>query len=500
MNSRHVCFALFASSSLIAPTMGLGGSQIPLSNKQGPSSSLAFGLSLRAPGPETTLVKAPLRQSVPPAVWISTNFPTSPDYSTAAQFGSTIANLVWIDAHSTGNDVIPSLDPISGIPILTTNANWLGVVVSIRDGEVGQQGSLYNRASGPNRHSGADLFSYFFTESTGIAPSLPGSTLVSQTREMMGFDTATDEDIDALDFAIGVRGFSQVTPPTILFANPDEYYFSLTPLSASAINGVGGPAFATGAGGVPAPAHPAAIYKITWANGQWSAPVVYRSEVELNLTDNDDDIDGLAVDPASGVVAFSTQLVTGRSQLMVYHPLVGRFDLREGDGTLATVHLGGIDDATDIDSICILDPTEYEDDPSHFGVPVADNPIPVGGSAMGLSVTRSSRFTEIGPGTLHCQLSGRRGAPLARSNVIFFYSVNYDPSTGWAQANWTPLNTASPATMLRADDGSNFDNVFDFSLDAPHSDVPHTGAVCALAFDLSGAVIGSSMILQIGAP
>ena len=489
---------VFVSLPTTALSQG-GSAPINAGTRQGPTSGLAFGLSLRGTGPETVLVKAPLRQATPPTAWSRAKFPSGPKYSAADQFQS-LASLVRIDGHSTGSDIIPNVD-VNGIPMVQALGGWMGVVVSVKDGQAGKPGSLIEAAKAAGRSSGSDLFSYYLTESTGIASALAGETHVSQTREMMGLGSNSGEDIDALDFGLGVRSHAQQTEPGILFANGVDYFFSVTPLSATLLNVHTNGAFALDPLQAWVPAHPADVYRLIWSNGAWTGPFRYRSALnDLGLTLPNEDIDGLAVDPNTGVTVFSTQVVTGRSQLQIHDPMYGTFPFRELDSSLVTEHIGGIDDLTDIDSICILDPPENSPYSAFFGTPVSDSSFNAFGPLMGLSVTRASSDNSDEADRLHCQLSGRRGPAFAPTLVLFMISGDYSPANGWSAATWIPINDDNPASLLRIDDGKPFDNVFEYSWKVPPTSQPLTASVCAMAFDLNGNLIGVSWVARVTLP
>jgi hypothetical protein len=332
----------------------LASAQIGGSQPQGLASGLASGMSLEAVnriGLETTWVKAPLDQSKPPPAWDPADFPNSPDYSIQGLFGS-LAPLVELDAHSTGNDLIAPLTA-SGVPNLEDFDLWLGVVASVTNGALGQQGSFIDerrQATIGRTTPGADLLSFYFEESTGIHPSLLGTTFIEQASEDIGFQG--DEDVDGLDFALGVLSHSQRIHPTLLFPFVGSFFFSLEPGCVDAVNNATAGSFALD-GSTWVEADAATIYEVTWSatTGQWSTRSVYLGPDDLGLDADNDDVDAVAVNIGVGTVIFSTQVVPGRSQLQVYDPAQGVFALRDAGDNLTTERLGAIDDTDDVDAV-----------------------------------------------------------------------------------------------------------------------------------------------------
>ncbi len=113
-------------------------------------------------------------------------------------------------------------DP-GGYPDLGSVGRWLGVVVSVKDGTGGAEESLIERAGLNGRPYGADLFSYYFEESTGLAASVAGATLVEQTRETLGFPLNGTEDVSGLDFGLAINSFSGALPGDPMFPNTDKF-------------------------------------------------------------------------------------------------------------------------------------------------------------------------------------------------------------------------------------------------------------------------------------
>ncbi len=472
--------------------------------RQGPASGLAAGLSLRS-SMDRTLVKAPGSQpSNPPKEWSRASFAVGPDYTYLAMFGA-LAVDVEIDAMSTGSDIIPNQDPsaLSGTPNLSALGRWLGVVVSVKDGANGANAqSLIQRAKANGRSSGSDLFAYYFEESQGIHETLAGETLVTLTRESMGFDSMSGDDVDALDFALGVRAHAPLAVPDPMFPEiqgPPEFYFSVTTDSADDLNVASPSGFAIDSLLNPVPAHPGDLYVLRWNGLSWDGPFVYRSWSDLGLL-AEEDVDAIAVDPGRENTVFSTVVLPsvipgqGRSQLNYHNPLSGSNPLRDQSGMLTTERLGGGDDTTDIDAVCILDPVVEGMLSLYFGMVTGWLDLPGLTEPMGLSVTR---VEPIGSGAttsqLNIQLSGRRGPALAPTIVAIVGTDDFDAAAGALGSTWTTV--AGP--VVRFDDGSEAANVLDFRVDIPDHVLPGSLAFAAVVLDLGGNIIGGSWVSEV---
>ncbi|MCF6321541.1 MAG: hypothetical protein L3J32_07200, partial [Rhizobiaceae bacterium] len=323
---------------------------------------------------------------------------------------------------------------------------------------------MFDRAGLNGRSPGADLFSHYFEESQGLDPSVVGGVFVSQTRETMSFPQNGPEDIGAMDFALGVLSFAPVPGPELIFGEPGEFYFSLTPTSALDLNQAAGN-FTAGR-----PAHPADIYVIVWDEtqqpGAWSSPVLYKAWEALDLG-AEDNVDALAVDPTRGTLAYSTQLAAPRSQLILHYSING--DPYSGtNSTLMSqppatggnpppapaevVRIVGTDGTTDIDAISFLDPKEWTNSVL-FGTPTCWLQFQGLSEPMGLSVTRSFTLDDTNSendvsstGLVHLQLSGRRGTQDMPTVVQFFMTTGYTamgpgapgctPSNVWGTDTW----------------------------------------------------------------
>jgi hypothetical protein len=361
--------------------------------------------------------------------------------------------LVEIDAHSSGNAIIPAPDA-SGVPDLAGAGSWMGVVVSVRarnnGGNVtGLAGTPVRAAAANGRDVRSDLFSHYLANSVGLSASMGGRSFLEQTREDMGFSAAPNPNIDALDLGLGVNRFAPTRNSTRLFALDDFFYFSLTPSSA----GLLGASFA----GLGTIADPCAIYLIEWqpnANPPgWTAPMEWRSRAELNLVVGDN-VDALEVAKNNSCVIISTQIVADRSQLQIQaSPNAVRLDLsgRSATGVVRVTESIGIvdgfigstntniDDLEDIDAVCILEP-EHDVYGSHFGTPTDHPLIPV--ADLGLSVTRQDPASnpasnpDIEPDRLELQVSGWVGPNPEPAYVFFLGTFAPSQATGWQVLGW----------------------------------------------------------------
>jgi len=431
---------------------------------RGPASSLASGLSLETDAQATNvldplLLKAPQAQTSAPQPFNAALLTSGPNYSLSAMFGSH-ANKVRIDAHSSGNAIIPAPD-MKGVPGLSGASSWMGVMVSVgRRQDGGQVRGLQNTpvaaAAAGGRDPRSDIFSHYLDNSVGLSSSTRGLSFLEQSREDMGFAGAVDENVDAFDFGLGVNRFS--TRASMLFPSSTRYFFSLTPASASSL----GSGFAVDSFGNGVSADPCAIYLIEWQAGSgWTVPLEWRGRDELGLTAGEN-VDALEVARNNGCVVISTQVVEGRSQLLIQTsawtpllPLQGE-DQSSGAPYLVTERIGlvsttspgtsTVDDLEDIDGVCILEP---EDGllGTHFGTPAvpASGPGTVA-SDLGLSVTSHAPSPDAGsvsgPDRLEMQVSGWGGLPQDQPQIVAFLGTVTDPADAmdWQSAGWAVLD------------------------------------------------------------
>lgn len=475
----YLASALAISVATVQPARAQGSWTGP---NMGMASSFASGLSLDAVGrgdSESTRVKSPGMQTTAPPAWSSASFPNDPNYSLSAVFGALDA-LVEVTGHSTGNDLIAGVSS-TGVPVL--NFSWLSINVSVSNSAIGLPGSLVRArrtSSDPRQTPGSDILSYYVQSSQGIAGTLAGSTLMEQPAEAISY--AGNEDVDALDFAMGVLAHSQPSGGAPLFPYVGSFYFSLAPSCVAAVNTACGGNFALD-GLVHVPADAATIYRSEWDPGllAWHSPAVYRSAAELGLVVGIDEVDAVAVNEGTGLVVFSTQLVRGRSQLLAKAVGQGVVALTEQDGTRVTTKIGIIDDRDDIDAVCIIDP-EIGLLTTHAANPIADG-VANKQIGVGLSVTRAGKLDRW-----TAQVTGWGEATPQACIVSLLVSDNYVVGQGPWSATWSPVAT---------EDRQAWDDVTEFELVRPNGYAGQPYALMAVLQTPEGYVLTGSWIGQI---
>lgn len=432
-------------------------SYTPPQRRQGLASGLALGLSLGdAPGiTDHVRVKAPLVQSTVPPAFDPTAFPHAPDYRVAEMFDGWLTNvagfpieLLDLDAVSTGADLIPFPDG-NGTPDLSQT--WLAVTVSVDAGTQGAAGSLIEARRLAGKNTASDLVTYYFDGGVGLDPALQGQVLLEQRAEHLALGS---EELDGLDFSLGVASHLQPLSPPLFFPRTAEFYFSLHPDAVVPINlatASSSVSFAFDGGGSGLPeVHAGSIYRVSWdsGTGAWSQPELYRSYSELGLAAQDD-LDALSVDAGRGTIVFSSDLASstagGWSQLRIYTPDDGTgspavMDLQDGPDTRVADELGvGNDETGNVDAVCDWDP-----EPGQvffdFGVPV---PPFVMVEPMGLSMTRSSGAPgavplpgQYGTDQVRLQATGWGGLTGEPAGTVDFWFSILDGTTNPGQ--WTP--------------------------------------------------------------
>lgn len=391
--------SLTSASVLVAGFVACAHAQSNLPG--GPSRALASGVSLdRAPlssASDWTLLSEP-NFGAPTESLLTPHAGATVDYRIQAILPE-YADLVQIDAHSSGNALIPDSDPLGphpNTPDLPDEDAWLEILVSFTNSSAGLPGShLAYRNSLSNGRStpGADILGFFLPESTGVPSQLVDRPLIEQMAEDHGF--LGDEDIDAFDLGIGVITFAQQQQRVTLFPNGSSFYFSLHPSCIQAVNQRAA-SLATTFTTDGESADACSIYETTWLGSGWSAPSVLWSAADLGLSpESGDNVDALEVDVDLANLVFSTQPVAGRSQLQFLDaepmtPVIHYLgDLGDGAGGLLAQRLGSNDDGDDIDAACIVDP-EVNLLSSHLGLAL-DSQDSQPGELAALSVTQGVR-------------------------------------------------------------------------------------------------------------
>ena len=306
-----------------------------------------------------------------------------------------ISGSIEIDAHSTGQAIIPELDSAGVFLPNAIAQGWTAVYISVTEDSRGAPGSVLRRRFNQRGTAGSDIIGHYLDGGIGLSSSVIGNTFLEMGADNIGL--TQDDDIDAWDFPMAVRELSPGLSNRVVFThNVPEYYFSLTPTSANMVAGT--TAFPT--------AHAGVIYRVVWnpptatSSGGWSLPTVWTANGLLNLSV--DDIDALTVDAGNNRVLFSTPHDPNESekpQLWAFQrgfaapmePMVPgspprRLSEEMGVRTSST---GIGQDFDDIDALCDIDPESPLITPIDvtvgFPTPLLDV---LGGTNVQLSVQR----------------------------------------------------------------------------------------------------------------
>ncbi len=188
---------------------------------------------------------------------------------------------------------------------------------------------------------------------------------------------------------------------------------------------------------------------------------------------------------------------SGTSQLRIYDPALGTADVPLINESLQEVgEVLGLVDTTDIDAVCILDPSEVKFS-RFFGTPVSW-PDGLGFSApMGLSVTRSGFDRGLGiPAAmsntteLHMQVSGTRGPVGTNTTTLFMVTTEYDPELEWYEHSWALAGTTTDVVTSLTKE-----NVVDFDFPIMIKNYGTNMGVAALVLDTNtSAILGASWV------
>ena len=384
------------------------------------------------------LIKREGDQTAGPVQWTSNTFPNPGDnrpwvdYSKQAMFGP-LASHVVINAHSTGNAVIPPLDN-EGVPNVGGGGTWMAVTVSVTNASIGGDGGLVQMrrmgqiAGSSDRTSpGSDLISHYYAESSGIPNSVSGRNFIEQAAEALGLGGTADDDVGALDYAMGVNTLNINTTDEVLFGSRHQYFFSVEQSSVANLNMQSGGHFAMD-GGAMVPANAATVYQITCTTAAtgctWSTPTVYRSASDLGLDPIVHDIDALDLSTQQDLTIFSTVGPGLPSQLMIHtvshsssggnqatFPLMTRLPVSgQNMQVVDRMRVNDSGDLSDVDAVCVIDP-EANTFVSHLGTS-QDSTLTVTGDGFGgqspmtISCTRVAAANGILEDVLVVQVSG----------------------------------------------------------------------------------------------
>jgi len=275
---------------------------------------------------------------------------TQPDLKTILAQWNGAAQLD-IDDISLGRDEI--LADSSGQLAVPPNA-WGLISFSLKQGATGVAGSRIAQEAALGS-IGSALFSWVLPGSA-YPPQLIGRTERSHSRAELGLPAGAE--VDAVDFPL-MLGRDQGTLTTIepgfgpLVGTAQTIYFTVSSATAGLV-----PSFWWGstASTVPSGAN---ILRVSRASttAPWGAPSVFRFWYDLGLEQNED-IDGLAVDAAANKLLFSC-VGTARDQFLYVDMSAdggAAVPLKRQDGANVSNVVGkGQND--DVDAICTLDPS-----------------------------------------------------------------------------------------------------------------------------------------------
>ena len=430
----------------------------------GPASAMAAGISLDEdhrplPGADFIHVSPPTGSTTTLIdVFTPVSSVVMPDFSLTALFGPSLGGIVEISGMSLGNAQLPDLD-VNGIPDVAGSGRWLGTIVSVDNAARGVSGSPVARrrsATAGRSTPGADLISFYASQSNDFLDTVRGRALLEQPSERFGYvGSGADEEIDGLDLGIGVIHQSQSDRRLQLFPHRDHFFFTLAPSCLDDVNAATNSEFADDGMGGTVAADACTVYELVWDSNvdEWGDPMVYATPQALGLTVGIDEIDALEVDEDRDIVIFSTQIRAGHSQLKIHWtssagPVTS--DFQDTLGVTVASELGLIDQEPpegsrdNIDAVCIIDPEAIARTRA-FGIP---SELPLGPQMslpqFGMSMTRC-RPSGATTDKVILHASGWADVdPASSASVEFWYTPNYQfgPGTVWLSSNWTRLGVA----------------------------------------------------------
>lgn len=334
---------------------------------RGPFAAIAHGLSLaNQAGANSVLFKTVGDQTSAPAV-PPVPIAGAPNFAMTTLFGGQ-ASYFDLDAMSTGNDLIPVNE--EGMIVPDENNGWVAITFSVTTATTDVAGTIVNlRSQMPQPSHGADLFGYFLLDSNtdpstlGVPAELVGRAFLQQGVEHSAI--ATPAEMDGHDAFMPYVAAGVIPDDLGLLRTVDRFFFSVTQLSATAINQARTPGSVL-ANWFPQPVSAATVYGMHWTSSGWSAPYVLRSASSLDL-DPEEDIDALAVDYTNedGIVVLFSTTTTTRPQLLLALPNSGGSEARTPIGPVKLVAEG------DVDAICTYDPESGEGFNPYIAFPYA---------------------------------------------------------------------------------------------------------------------------------
>lgn len=472
MNRRSVsqcCIAGLLASTAAAAQGNIGS--LSTTTPKGMARVLAAGVSFAEPigSPDPIRMKAPNHQTVTPEVFTAAAFPLLNDHSVAAMFPNVspaLLGFLHFDAIATDN-LIPNVTA-TGEFVLTSA--WASINLSVTSSTAGNRDSNGNpvnvigvRHDKPNINSGSDIYGHYFGGSQTIASNLLNETLLEIGEKKL---RANGNEVDALDFGLGVMGHRQGVPSSMIFTgNKDVFVFSVTSNTADNLGTLPG---------LAVPLHPGSIYRIEFTNGAWSAPTELFTLKQFDTPGGDRyDIDAVSYCEQRNILVFSTSLDTNLPQ----RPQIEVIDLdwqsqvpvelktQNNTSIMAALDLDG-DPSADPDAICIIDPetapgaidsamgtaSDWQCSTSVYGTPVT---LRTKKTSPNVSMTFSGSVA-TGDRVLHLEVSG--GVPL--QPLFSMVSFDFDPNLGPTNGTW-----GSPTFI------GSFDSTGAFNLSLPLGDL-----------------------------
>lgn len=303
--------ALLLAAAVLAPAVPtFGQTSIPSVRHQGLTSAWGAGYSLAVDtlyDSDDILIKAPGGAPFETDDWALIPGSGSPHYERALMFPG--FTDIAIDAHTSGNGVIPRMGP-NGVLAVSLVGGWFAVVASVTNSTVGHpsaSGNLIRRATAAAGKPGSTLFGYYLEGSIGISNQLVGNTVVEVTHEGQRFVDGTpgpNPDIDAHDFGIGMFAHNSLPRAQwLFFHNRNEYYFSVTKAWADAQSAFfADPDLNNQPTELP---DGRCIYVIRWTGSSWTVPETFVDEHEFELSEGAD-VDAIEIDLENRTFLFST--------------------------------------------------------------------------------------------------------------------------------------------------------------------------------------------------
>lgn len=401
-------------------------------------------------------IKAPNHQTSLPTPFDPAIHNINEDFSLSTIFAFLGNDLHKLDINAMSTDnAIPPLDPQGQLNLYNLWAS-LNITVSSttmgnRDGTGKPLGLIGIRHDRPGVNHGSDIYGHYFAASSTIPANMLGETLLEIGAPKVRANLP-GQQIDALDFSLGVRAHNQIVGPEFIFLGDDtEFYFSVTEASAAEIGSFPG---------LSRPVNPGVIYVTRYAPGNgnnrlWTDPEEFYDVAQYSTGNKVLDVDGIAYGDSRGTLIFSTTLesqdpLAPRPQIEVVNAkLAGATPVEllaaPGVSSMAAFALDQ-DSSADVTGLCILDP---ESSPSvvskYLGTP-SESPVPTSHGGPVATLTASGG-ENAGDAVLFAGLTGVRPG----AEVFMSLSTLHNPATGSQGFDWSP-----PVLMGTADEQGEF--------------------------------------------